>query len=312
MDPELVAQVRRFNRIVTQRVGALNDRFLSRDRSLGEARVLWEIGAQDSDVRSLRTQLDLDSGYLSRLLRSLEAAGLVTVGAKASDRRVRVAALTSAGSAERAVLDRRADELASSVLEPLGAAQRERLVAAMAEVGRLLTASMVEVESVDPADPRARRCHRAYFAELNGRFDAGYDPALGLPADDDELRPPAGLLLLASLHGEPVGSGALMFHDDGGYAHLRRMWVAPSVRGLGVGRRLLTELESRAADHGARATRLETNKALEEAINLYRSAGYVEVAPFNDEAYANHWFEKPITSASAQLDKEVIHPTKRY
>jgi len=298
MDPEMVAQVRRFNRIVTQRVGALNDRFLSRDRSLGEARVLWEIGAQESDVRSLRTRLDLDSGYLSRLLRALEATGLVTVGAKESDRRVRIASLTSAGSAERAVLDRRADELAASVLEPLGAAQRASLVAAMAEVERLLTASMVEVAIVDPADPRARRCHRAYFAELNDRFDAGYDPALGLPADDDELRPPAGLLLLASLHGEPVGCGALMFHD--GYAHLRRMWVAESVRGLGVGRRLLTELESRAAERGVQATRLETNKALDTAISLYRSAGYVEVAPFNDEAYANHWFEKQITPAGEQ------------
>ena len=75
----MVAQVRRFNRTVTQRVGALDDRFLARDRSLGEARLLWEIGADGRDVRALRTQLDLDSGYLSRLLRSLEAAGLVTV-----------------------------------------------------------------------------------------------------------------------------------------------------------------------------------------------------------------------------------------
>ena len=294
----MVSQVRRFNRIVTQRVGALNDRFLARDRSLGEARVLWEIGAQGRDVRSLRTRLELDSGYLSRLLRSLEAAGLVTVGAKASDRRVRIASLTPAGSAERAVLDRRAEELAAVVLAPLGAKQQARLVAAMAEVERLLTATMVEVATVDPADPRARRCLRAYFSELNGRFDAGYDPALGLPADDEELRPPAGLLLLASLHGEPVGCGALMFHGDG-YAHLRRMWVAESVRGLGVGRRLLSELEDRAAEHGARAVRLETNKTLAEAISLYRSAGYVEVAPFNDEPYAHHWFEKAIGSASA-------------
>ena len=154
----MVAQVRRFNRIVTQRVGALNDRFLSRDRSLGEARVLWEIGARERDVRSLRTQLDLDSGYLSRLLRSLEATGLVTVGAKASDRRVRIASLTAAGTNERAVLDRRADELAAEVLEPLGAAQRARLVAAMAEVERLLTASMVEVESVDPSRPTGAAC----------------------------------------------------------------------------------------------------------------------------------------------------------
>jgi DNA-binding MarR family transcriptional regulator/GNAT superfamily N-acetyltransferase len=298
MDRDMVSQVRRFNRIVTQRVGALNDRFLARDRSLGEARVLWEIGAQARDVRSLRTELDLDSGYLSRLLRSLEATGLVTVDAKESDRRVRIASLTSAGSAERAVLDRRADELAASVLEPLNPKQRTHLVAAMAEVERLLTSSMVEVATVDPADPWARHCLRAYFTELDGRFDAGYDPALGLPADDDELRPPAGLLLVASLRGEPVGCGALMFHEDG-YAHLRRMWVDESIRGLGVGRRLLGELESRAAEHGAQEVRLETNKSLDAAIALYRSAGYVEVAPFNDEAYAHHWFEKSIGATRA-------------
>ena len=185
----MVAQVRRFNRIVTARVGALNDRFLGRDRSLGEARVLWEIGADGRDVRSLRTLLGLDSGYLSRLLRSLEAAGLVTVGPKESDRRVRIARLTPSGSAERAVLDRRSDAMATSVLAPLRAGQRVRLVAAMAEVERLLTAAMVEVAPIDPAHPHAQHCLHAYFAELDRRFDTGFDPALSIPADEQELRP---------------------------------------------------------------------------------------------------------------------------
>ncbi|HXN78903.1 MAG TPA: MarR family transcriptional regulator, partial [Candidatus Dormibacteraeota bacterium] len=88
MDRAAIVQVRRFNRIVTQRVGALNEHFLSRDRPLGEARVLWEIGPEGRDLRSLRADLELDSGYLSRMLRSLEAAGLITVGPKESDRRV--------------------------------------------------------------------------------------------------------------------------------------------------------------------------------------------------------------------------------
>ena len=83
-----ISQVRRFDRIVTQRVGALNDRFLARKRPLGEARLLWEIGVQGRDMRSLRTQLGLDSGYVSRLLRSLKSAGLVVVGTDDSDRRV--------------------------------------------------------------------------------------------------------------------------------------------------------------------------------------------------------------------------------
>src|SRR3712207_4414108 len=97
MDRGVIAQVRRFNRDVTQRVGALDDRFLARDRPLGEARVLWEIGAGGRDVRALRERLGLDSGYLSRLLRRLEADGLVTVEPGAPDRRVRIARLTRAG-----------------------------------------------------------------------------------------------------------------------------------------------------------------------------------------------------------------------
>jgi DNA-binding MarR family transcriptional regulator/GNAT superfamily N-acetyltransferase len=296
MDAEMIAQVRRFNRLVTQRVGALNDRYLARDRPLGEARLLWEIGAGGRDLRSLRTQLGLDSGYLSRLLRSLEKAGMVTVGAKESDRRVRTARLTRSGVAERAVLDRRSDELAESLLAPLNPGRRTRLVAAMAEVERLMTAAMVEVAPVDPADPRAQACWRAYFAVFNRRFGTGFDPARSAAVPEDEVRPPAGLMLLASLQGTPVGCGSLRFRDAG-VAEIKRMWVADSARGLGVGRRLLGELEAHAVGHGARRVRLDTNAALTEAIGLYRSSGYVEVAPFNDKPYAHHWFEKRISAS---------------
>src|SRR5258705_7269697 len=115
MDTTLVSQVRRFNRTVTQRVGALDDGFLARGRPLGQARVLWEIGAEGTEVRSLRSRLDLDSGYLSRLLRSLESDGLVVVAADGSDARVRRVRLTRAGRAERDELDRRSDDLATSI-----------------------------------------------------------------------------------------------------------------------------------------------------------------------------------------------------
>ena len=118
METELEG-VRSFNRLVTQRVGALNDRYLSRDRPLGEARVLWEIGADGCELRELRSRLGLDSGYLSRLIRSLESAGLITVQPKETDRRIRAARLTAAGLAERDLLDARSDELARSFLEPL-------------------------------------------------------------------------------------------------------------------------------------------------------------------------------------------------
>src|SRR5262245_20644969 len=145
MPDEIVHQVRRFNRVVTERVGALNDHFLGRARPLGEARLLWEIGLDGCEVRLLRSRLGLDSGYLSRLLRSLQAAGLVEVTTGASDRRRRVARLTAAGRRERATLDERSDDLARSLLAPLSTAQRERLVAAMREVERLLVAASVEI-----------------------------------------------------------------------------------------------------------------------------------------------------------------------
>ncbi len=293
MDAGLVEQVRRFDRIVTQRIGALDDGFLARSRPLGQARLLWAIGAEGTEVRSLRSRLDLDSGYLSRLLRSLEADGLVVVAAGGADARVRTVRLTRAGRAERTELDRRSDDLATSILTPLSSQQRSRLVAAMGEVERLLVASMVQVAVIDPRDAAARSCIRAYVDELARRFEGGFDPDRSLSAEDAELTLPSGLLLVATLHSDPVGCGAVKFNDRAP-AELKRMWVSPTARGLGLGRRLLTELESCAAAHGVRTLHLETNRALTEAIGLYRAAGYREVDPFNDEPYAHHWFEKSL------------------
>jgi DNA-binding MarR family transcriptional regulator/GNAT superfamily N-acetyltransferase len=291
MHGDATAQVRSFNRTVTQRIGALQDGYLARGRPLGASRVLWGVADEGTDVRALRARLDLDSGYLSRLLRTLERDGLVTVSPDPADRRVRSVRLTAAGHAERDLLDRRSDELARSLLEPLSPDHRERLVAAMATVERLLTAGIVEVAVEPPTTDAARFCLGSYFAELDARFDTGFDPGQSISASDAELTEPAGLLLVAWLHGEPVGCGALKLHRRAP-AEIKRMWVAPQARGLGVGRRLLSELEAHAAARGARRVRLETNGSLREATSLYRSAGYAEVEAFNDEPYAHHWFEK--------------------
>jgi ribosomal protein S18 acetylase RimI-like enzyme len=167
----------------------------------------------------------------------------------------------------------------------------------MGDVERLMTASMVEVAPIDPAHPHAQHCLHEYFSELDRRFEAGFDPTLSTAVDEEALRLPTGLFLVASLRGEPIGCGGLRFHDNEP-AEIKRMWVAELARGLGIGRRLLSELEAHAAVHGATAVRLETNKALVEAISLYRSTGYIEVPAFNDEPYAHHWFEKQIHSAS--------------
>ena len=157
------------------------------------------------------------------------------------------------------------------------------------------TAELVEIRVVDPAQPEAQACLGAYVAELGRRFESGFDPDLSISAELDELRPPAGLFLVATLGSEPIGCGALKFHGSEP-AELKRMWVADSARGLGIGRRLLGELEAHAAAADAPAIRLETNEMLVEAISLYRAAGYQEVDAFNDERYAHHWFEKPLRS----------------
>ncbi|MEU7580971.1 helix-turn-helix domain-containing GNAT family N-acetyltransferase [Streptomyces sp. NPDC041068] len=315
MDAGQIDQVRRFNRTVTERMGVLHDRYLGGERPVGEARLLWEIGVREAgeretgergageretgeqgrDVRRLRERLGLDSGYVSRLLRALESDGLVTVAPLPEDRRVRTVRLTEAGRAERALLDDRSDALASSLLRPLDTAQRARLVAAMAEVDRLLTAAMVTFDAVDPDHPDALHCLRSYFTELQGAFDTGFDPARSLLPDAGGLRPPHGLFLVARAHGEPVGCAGLKLPTDTP-AEIKRMWVAPEARGLGLGRRFLAELEARALEHGRDALRLDTNKALSAALGLYRSFGFQEVPAFNDEPYAHYWFEKRLTA----------------
>ena len=292
-DPS-VDQVRRFNRVVTERVGALNSRFLGRPRPLGEARVLWEIGREGIEVRRLRSRLGLDAGYLSRLLRALEADGLVKVATTKSDHRVRVARLTAAGARERARVDERSDKLARSLLAPLSSGQRHRLLGAMREVERLLTAASVEIRAVDPEHADAIGCLREYVAELNQRSTRRFDPSVGATALPHEVRPPAGQFFVAYLHDEPVGCGAVKLHA-GAPVEIKRMWIAPRARGLGLGRRLLKTLEACAVMHGAKIGHIETSAVLTEALGLYRSAGWAEVPAFNSEPFADHWFEKRLT-----------------
>ena len=287
----LVEQVRSFNRTMTERIGVLNDHFLGRNHPLGEARLLWEIGEQGAEVRELRSRLGLDSAYVSRLLRSLEGQGLIVVETSGNDGRVRIVQLTEAGLCERAELDHRADAFAQSLLEPLNESQRLKLVAAMAQVERLLIASQVSISLADPTSSDVLWCFEQYFAELGERFEAGFDPDLSISAHALELMPPSGLVLVAYLKEEPVGCGALKIYENA-VGEIKRMWVAPQVRGLGLGRRLLVTLECHAREAGVAVLHLETNRSLIEAIQMYRDCGYEEVESFNDEPYAHHWFEK--------------------
>jgi DNA-binding MarR family transcriptional regulator/predicted GNAT family N-acyltransferase len=292
---EQVDLVRRFNRAVSQRLGTLSDSFLELGRPYGEARLLYEIGHEGGragiEVRDLRSRLGLDSGYVSRLLRALERQGLILSKPAKHDRRVRRLTLTKAGRAAYADIDRVGDAFAHRVLTPLSARERARLVEAMAEVERLMRAFAVTFQPEPASSGDAQACLQAYYAEIAERFDAGFDPAKGLPTGVEDMTPPRGLFMMARLDGRPVACGALLIEPDG-VGHIRRMWVAGEVRGLGVGRRLLAALEDAARGLGLDTVRLETNRALAEAQALYRASGYEEVAPFNQETYAHHWFEK--------------------
>ncbi len=284
-----VAQVRSFNRTVTQQIGALESHFLGRGRSLGACRVLFEIGREGVEIRQLRARLGLDSGYTSRILRDLEAEGLIRTRPASSDARVRRVTLTTAGRKELTLLNRLSDEAASALLDRLPERHRE-LLNAMAVVERLLLSGAVLLKVEHPRSRAARHCLECYFDELAARFDTGFDPARSIPLAAAELIPPHGFFILATLNGDPIGCGALKCHA--GYGEIKRMWVAPSCRGFGVGRRILHRVEDLARQQGLPLLRLETNKALTEAQSLYRSSGYKEVRPFNAEPYAHHWFQK--------------------
>ena len=287
-----IAHIRQFNRTVTRQIGALENHFLRRDRSLGASRVLFEIGSSGIEIRELRARLGLDSGYTSRLLRTLETEGLVEIGQSTEDARVRCVTLTAAGLDEIATLNHLSDEAAASILEPLNEKQRTALTEAMDTVERLLRASSVTIKTENPSSQPARECLAHYYRELAERFDNGFNPDFSISAKPEELIPPNGYFLVARLYGDAVGCGALKCHPD--YGEIKRMWVAASTRGLGIGRRILLHLEELARERNLPIVRLETNKALTEAQSLYRSSGYREVAPFNSESYAHHWFEKTL------------------
>ncbi len=291
MDESQLQSVRRFNRLVTQRVGALEVDYLRRGRPLAQARLIFEISADGVDVLDLRSRLGLDSGYLSRLLQSLKMQGLIAVAKGDGDGRRRRVSLTRKGGAERAAYDRLSDSLAASMLGPLDASEQSRLLAAMGEVERLIRAASVKVaaEAADSAD--ARLCLDAYFRELAARFETGFDVAADDFARVKDMTPPSGLFVIARLDGDAVGCGGFK-RIDKTTGEVKRVWTAPHARGLGVARRVLRTLEAAAREKGLKSLRLDTNRALTEAHALYRSEGYREIARFSDNPYADHWFEK--------------------
>jgi DNA-binding MarR family transcriptional regulator/GNAT superfamily N-acetyltransferase len=288
---EQIDVVREFNRFYTRRLGVLTDRFLGQDRPLSEARLLFEIGDR-MDVRELRHRLAMDSGYLSRLLRSLQDQNLVRVAQHPDDGRARIAELTDTGRRERSDLDERAGIGIGEMLEKLTVEQRQQLIDAQQQIRRLLQLAAVVVAVEDAGSAAARQCLTAYAEEMNATFPGGYESSELLKPSD--VRGDSGGLLLAREDGRPVGCGVWRALG-GGLAEVRHVWVSPEVRGIGLGRRILREVEQQAAAHGIVTLRLATHWVLTEAIGLYRTSGYHEIPVYEESPYYHFAFGKSLT-----------------
>lgn len=284
-----VSRVRRFNRAVTSAVGALDTSFLGRGRPLGAARVLNAIGHGRSDVAEIRDYLRLDSGLMSRLLRSLEDEGLVETTAHADDARRRVATLTRIGRREFTGYEALSNKQAEGFLAQHS--QRETLLAAMDMVASALTRERVALAEMDPRSDEARYCLGEYYAELGRRFKQGFDVSLSRDPDAKDMRRPRGTFIVAISDMLPIGCVGLKGTDHG-YAEIKRLWVAPAARGLRLGRRLMDAAEDVGRELGIALLRLDTNSALPEAGQLYRTTGWREIPRFNDDPYPDLFFEK--------------------
>lgn len=287
LDP--VSRVRRFNRAVTSAVGALDTSFLGRGRPLGAARVLNAVGHGRSEVGDIRDYLGLDSGLMSRLLRSLEDEGVIETTVHANDARRRIARLTPAGRREfnayEAISNRQAEDFLARH------AQRDALLAAMDLIASALGRDGTVLHDTDPRSDAARYCLGAYYAELAQRFKQGFDVKLSRDPEARDMIRPRGTFIVAMSDGLPLGCVGLK-GSGGEQAEIKRLWVAPAARGLGLGRRLMDAAESAARELGIKVLRLDTNSALAEAGQLYRRTGWSEIPRFNDDPYPDLFFEK--------------------
>jgi DNA-binding MarR family transcriptional regulator/GNAT superfamily N-acetyltransferase len=288
---DAVARIRRFNRAVTAEVGALDTSFLGRGRPLGAARVLNAIGQGRGEVAELRDYLGLDSGLTSRLLRGLEEEGLIRTVPHPEDARRRVAKLTRAGRREFEAYE----ELSNAQAEALLArhAKPEALLAAMDLVAAALGRRRISIVQADPRSEAARYCLGEYYGELSRRFKGGFEVALSRDPDAADMIAPRGAFFVATSDGLPLACIGLK-GDGGEAAEIKRLWVSPSARGLGIGRRLMDAAEEAARGLSIKLLRLDTNSALTEAGQLYRSTGWTEIDRYNDDPYPDLFFEKQL------------------
>jgi len=277
-----IAAVRRFNRYYTRHIGVLRKTFLDSPYSLGEARVLYEIASQDSPTASeIARRLDLDAGYLSRVLRNFERRGLIRRRTSPKDGRQSHLTLTPRGKKSFMPLDARSQRATAAMLEKLKPTGQTRLVAAMATIETLL-------ENQEPTLQRSyilRAPRPGDFgwivkrnAELYAQDYGWVAPFEGVCAQIvadfvnkfDESREHCWI---AESDGENVGA-VMLANDGNGVARVRLLLVEPKARGLGIGARLVDELIRFARAAGYRKITLWTHSVLTAARHIYQKAGF--------------------------------------
>lgn len=289
--PDRIETIRRFNRFYTRRIGVLNEGLLDSEFSLTECRILWELAHLENGdgltATDLGRLLDLDGGYLSRLLRDLKARDLVRATRSEVDARQSLLRLSPAGRRAFKPLDRRSQAQVAEMLGPLSEARQAELLQAMQRVQRLLgepgDGGDVVLRPHGPGDLGwviAR--HGALYAREYG-FDLGFEALVARIAADfiERFDPAREACWIADRDGENLGSVCLVqAREEGsqapieGTAQLRLLLVEPRARGLGLGDRLVTECHRFAREAGYRRVRLWTNSQLDAAKHIYRKAGY--------------------------------------
>ncbi|MGY4830251.1 bifunctional helix-turn-helix transcriptional regulator/GNAT family N-acetyltransferase [Sphaerotilaceae bacterium SBD11-9] len=295
MSPDPIEAVRAFNRFYTRRIGVLHEGLLDTPYTLAESRLLWELAHHEHPTATdLARALDLDAGYLSRLLRSFKERGLIKSSRSPSDARQMHLSLTAAGRKAFAPLHTRAREQVAALLGTLPEAQQQQLLQAMGRIEQLLG----ETAATTRSTPYLLRSHRpgdmgwviarhgALYAQEH-RFDMRFEALVARIAADfiDHFDPSREACWIAEREGQNVGSVFLVQARDEathaplpGVAQLRMLLVEPTARGLGLGARLVDECERFARMAGYACITLWTNSHLLAARGIYQKAGYRLVA----------------------------------
>jgi DNA-binding MarR family transcriptional regulator/ribosomal protein S18 acetylase RimI-like enzyme len=277
---ERVAALRRFDRFYTDAVGALRSGLLDTPYNLTEARVLYELAHRGTaSLTDLRRDLDVDAGYLSRILRRFTADGLAETAVSAEDARRREVRLTAPGRKAFGELNRLSDRRARRFLGHLAPGDQARLLGAMDTIQSVLNgrsrADVVVVRAPRPGDYGwVIRANAEVYADEYG-WDGTYEALVSKIVSDyaNNHDPKREAAWIAEIDGSPVGCVFCVRYDES-TAQLRLLLVDPSARGLGIGRRLVDECVRFAKGAGYRRMRLWTNSVLTDARRIYERAGF--------------------------------------